>query len=134
MKKSLFIVCVLMPLFASSQRLVKNEYDKFQKWHVKETSWVTLATRWAKAITCKGRNVDGKILLDFKVGINDAFDLKEGSTAMLLLNNDMIIELPCSVGEVSYNKNGQWMAEGLYLITKEQQEIVTSSTVKSLRV
>lgn len=118
----------------TAQRLLKNEFDKFNKWQVKETSWMYISTQWKSALTVQARKVDDLVTLNFKIGLHDVFRVDEGENMQILLSNNETLTIPCTIGEVAYSKNGQWMAKSTYKLSKEQIDKLTTTPVSAIRM
>src|SRR5688572_2296325 len=132
--KWLSALLIVLSFNANAQKLLKNEVDKFNKWQVKETSWMYIATQWKSALTVQARKTDNLVSLNFKVGLHDVFRIDKGANMQILLSSDETLTIPCTIGEVAYNKNGMWMVKSTYELSAEQFEKLKSTSVSAIRM
>lgn len=137
MKLIIAFLC-LLPVFASAQKLERNEIDKYTKLSVKETSWFLLKMRFASQMSCRVKQINGQRFLDLSVSFPSVFRIDEGDKAYFLFDNDSTVQLECIKGHVADYIHTQyashWNAKALYQLSDDDYNTLQRNTLIGVRI
>lgn len=137
MKKFLAIILMMWPLCAGAQKVVKDEYDPYNKVHVKETSYERISSGAYNALRAKVRSTDGKVVVWFKITLHDMFSITEGSEVVVLLEDGNTVHfrsLKSGVSNIATGSPSFYYEDFPYEVKADEVNLLKNSPTKSARI
>jgi hypothetical protein len=139
MKKLIAVILLLVNHFMGhSQKIVRDDVDKYLKIKVKETSWKVLASGLFKTLQFRCKSIDGGEYIEFELTITDAFRVADGDKIYLLLDNDESLPLACEKGGVAdyyiISRISYWYGSYLYYLGSLDKDKLLAHKVTGVRV